>query len=94
MKKLIAAAVAIGILSTNAFAIWVEGTVAQVRVNNDSTYVVLKKANDALQSQLVEPTLTADQKKAFLAAVMTAYASGATVVLSGPSSNWEDIILK
>ena len=94
MKKLFLALLLVCFFSTNAMAIWIQGTISQIRVNDTGTIIIVEKDGGVLQAVEVDPTLTTEEKNLFMAAALTAYSMGGTVVVSGPSSYLANITLK
>jgi hypothetical protein len=94
MKKLILALLLVCFFATNAMAVYVQGTISQIRINDTGTTIVMEKAGGVLQAINVDPTLTTEEKNLLMAAALTAYSMGSTVVVSGPSSLIVNIQLK
>ena len=63
--------------------------------NPDSIIIVVDLTNGGRLARAVDDSaMSADHKKAFMATVLTGYATGKTVIMSGPADDWTDIQLK
>ncbi|MCU7801155.1 MAG: hypothetical protein KZQ70_13715 [gamma proteobacterium symbiont of Lucinoma myriamae] len=94
MKNLFFAVIAVALMSTNAYAVYVEGTVAQIKTTDTTNQITISRASDrALLRLTVSDTLTADQLKLYMAIALTAKTTGSTVAVSG-TTDLTDIIIK
>lgn len=91
MKKIMAAALALGLISTSSMAaIWIKGTVVKIEVSTTATTLTLSKTSDAsLIKKDVDGGLSADNAKLLMATIMTAYAAGDTVIVKGTGTTIE-----
>jgi len=96
MKKLLAAVVAMGVMSVSAFAL--DGKIGEVNfATNGKIWVQVVPTQGASVTKVLI-SLTADMKKAMIAAVLTAKSTDATVTVWPGTINgvtgWKNIILK
>jgi len=86
MKKLLFIALTVGLLSTTAFASWVEGTVLNIKNLPTGTYVTLQKVDNT--TSFAKITATGDERKEFIAVLLTAKAQNAPIKLFAISGAW------
>lgn len=94
MKKILLGAIVMGVMSTSAMALFVEGTV--VGITNASTggtsLAVKRKSDGVVYNRFVN--LTGDNLKRFMATSLTALSTGANVIGSGAGANFDTIQIK
>lgn len=86
MKKLLLAAVVAGLMSTSAMAAWIEGPIETLSIKADES-VLIKVGGTA---RFVDPAMSADGRKLFMAVILTAHASGTSIKINNigcPTSN-------
>ncbi len=86
MKKFLFITLTVGLLSTTAFASWVEGTVLKIKNLPAGTYVTLKKADNT--TSFAKITATGDARKEFIAVLLTAKAQNTPIKLFARSGAW------
>lgn len=74
MKKIITAVMIICCVSTSSMAAFISGKVNEITVNTIGTYVKI-----GTYGKYLDPSISADNKKAILALLMTAQSQGADV---------------
>ncbi len=94
MKKFLFGAIAMGVMSTSAMALWVEGTVVGItNASTGGTSLAIKRKSDAVvYNRFVN--LTDDKLKRFMATALTALASGANTIGTGAGANYDTIQIK
>jgi len=80
MKKVLTAILSLGVMATSSFAL--EGTIGQITITATVKQVQCAGTKKNINSG------NAEQDKAFLAAAMSAQATGATVTCYHDGTNW------
>ena len=91
MKKILLAAIAVGMMSTSAMAL--VGTVEKIQIKSDGEVTIVLKKLDGTGNARHILAGTADANKAMLAAALTAKSTSATVEMYNDATSWTNITL-
>ncbi len=93
MKKISLSVIVMGLMSTSAMAVYVEGTVVGVQTSpNGSALAIKRKSDGVVYNRFIN--LSDDNLKQFLAIALTALSTQDKVLGTGPAANWESIKVK
>ncbi len=93
MKKIMLAVAAVGVFSSSAFAGWYTGTVKEVRQypNNQITIIIDRDDSTTDIPGDLKSSMPTDERKSFLAILLTAKAQSATVQIHLSTDGWDAI---
>ncbi len=92
MKKVIIAALAVGLMSTTAMAEWHEGAVDFIQTTATGVKISIVKEDTSRLTYVVSAT-SVDTTKTIIAMALTAQADGRPLSLYETSATWTSVLL-
>ena len=93
MKKIVSGLIVSSLMVTNALSAWIPGDVEEITQNTTGIYVKVGTAG-----KYIDPHLTSDEQKSFLAMALSAQMAGKAVEVNNVgcvgTNNWCKIRLK
>ena len=93
MKKMFLAVLAAGLMSTSAFAGWIEGKVKFIQTIGTEVNVMIVDSNNVNYEHKIHAA-TADVQKTIIAMILTAQAADRNILLYEDSNVWTSVLLK